>query len=31
MQKTEGKILIVDDDIDILQTAQLFLKQLFTK
>ena len=30
MQKTEGKILIIDDDIDILQTAQLFLKQLFT-
>ena len=30
MQKTEGKILIIDDDADILQTAQLFLKQLFT-
>ncbi len=30
MQKTDGKILIVDDDVDIIQTAQLFLKQLFT-
>ncbi len=30
MEQTEANILIVDDDLDILVTAQLFLKQLFT-
>ncbi len=30
MQKTEASILIIDDDRDVLTTAQLFLKQLFT-
>jgi len=30
MQKTEGKILIIDDDADVLTSAKMFLKQLFT-
>ncbi len=30
MKLTEANILIVDDDLDVLVTAQLFLKQLFT-
>lgn len=30
MAKTEAKILVVDDDIDVLNSARLFLKQQFT-
>lgn len=30
MPKTEAKILVVDDDIDILNTARMYLKQQFT-
>lgn len=30
MKKTEANILIVDDDIDVLETARMFLKQEFT-
>lgn len=30
MNKTEANILIVDDDLDVLVSAQMFLKQLFT-
>jgi DNA-binding NtrC family response regulator len=30
MTQTKGSILIVDDDIDILETARMFLKQNFT-
>lgn len=30
MAKTEAKILVVDDDIDILNTARMYLKQQFT-
>lgn len=30
MPKTEAKILVVDDDIDVLNSARLFLKQQFT-
>jgi len=30
MAKTDGKILVVDDDADVLITAQMFLKQQFT-
>ena len=30
MSKTEGKILVVDDDADVLITARMFLKQQFT-
>nr|NQU93653.1 sigma-54-dependent Fis family transcriptional regulator [Bacteroidota bacterium] len=30
MQKTEARILIVDDDLDVLVSAQMFLKQLYT-
>ena len=30
MQKTEANILIVDDDLDVLVSAQMFLKQLFS-
>ena len=30
MPKTEGKILVVDDDADVLITARMFLKQQFT-
>ena len=31
MSKTEASILIVDDDLDVLVSAQIFLKQLFTE
>lgn len=31
MIKTKGKILIVDDDRDVLETARMFLKQHFTE
>lgn len=27
---TEGNILIVDDDVDVLETARMFLKQEFS-
>ena len=30
MPKTEAKILVVDDDIDVLNTARMYLKQQFT-
>ncbi|WP_323757117.1 sigma-54 dependent transcriptional regulator [Roseivirga sp.] len=30
MSKTEAKILVVDDDIDVLNTARMYLKQQFT-
>lgn len=30
MAKTEAKILVVDDDIDVLNTARMYLKQQFT-
>ena len=30
MPKTEAKILIVDDDVDVLHTARIYLKQQFT-
>ncbi|MFY0593014.1 sigma-54-dependent transcriptional regulator [Roseivirga sp.] len=30
MAKTEAKILVVDDDVDILNTARMYLKQQFT-
>ncbi|WP_020530658.1 sigma-54-dependent transcriptional regulator [Flexithrix dorotheae] len=30
MSKTEGKILVVDDDVDVLSTAKMFLKQHFS-
>ncbi len=30
MQKTEANILIVDDDLDVLVSAQMFLKQMFS-
>lgn len=31
MSKTEANILIIDDDLDVLVSAQIFLKQLFTQ
>jgi DNA-binding NtrC family response regulator len=30
MSKIEAKILVVDDDMDVLNTARMYLKQQFT-